>query len=97
MGIIKVDPLFVPKTQNFRSPTYTSLGVLFPRAPWERGGWDSSLMSDNGTQPTSVAFMRACGVLGIQQAFTSYSNPKGNADTERVMRTLKEELIHIRE
>jgi transposase InsO family protein len=31
--------------------------------------------------------------LGIHQAFTSYNNPKGNADTERVMRTLKEECL----
>jgi putative transposase len=35
--------------------------------------------------------------LGITQAFTSYNNPKGNADTERLMRTLKEELIWLRE
>jgi len=60
-------------------------------------GMGLNLMSDNGTQPTSMAFMKACGLLGINQAFTSYSNPKGNADTERAMRTLKEELIHIRE
>jgi len=32
-------------------------------------------------------------VLDIKQAFTSYNNPKGNADTERVMRTLKEEFF----
>lgn len=31
------------------------------------------------------------------QAFTSYSNPKGNADTERLMRTLKAELVWINE
>lgn len=55
------------------------------------------LMSDNGSQPTSVAFMKACGQLGIAQAFTSYNNPKGNADTERMMRTLKEELFWLRE
>lgn len=55
------------------------------------------LMSDNGSQPTSVRFMQACGQLGIQQAFTSYNNPKGNADTERMMRTLKEELFWLRE
>lgn len=55
------------------------------------------LMSDNGCQPTSVAFMKACGQMGIQQAFTSYNNPKGNADTERMMRTLKEELFWLRE
>jgi transposase InsO family protein len=55
------------------------------------------LMSDNGSQPTSLKFMKACGVLGVHQAFTSYNNPKGNADTERIMRTLKEELIWLRE
>ena len=55
------------------------------------------LMSDNGCQPTSVRFMKACGVLGVQQAFTSYNNPKGNADTERMMRTMKEELFWLRE
>jgi putative transposase len=56
-----------------------------------------NLMSDNGCQPTSVAFMRACSALGIQQAFTSYNNPKGNADTERVIRTLKEECLWLHE
>ena len=55
------------------------------------------LMSDNGCQPTSLAFMRNCRILGIKQAFTSYHNPKGNADTERFMRTLKEELVWLRE
>jgi putative transposase len=55
------------------------------------------LMADNGCQPTSLAFMRACAALGIRQAFTSYNNPKGNADTERFLRTLKEELVWLRE
>jgi putative transposase len=56
-----------------------------------------SLMSDNGCQPTSVAFMQACSALGIHQTFTSYNNPKGNADTERMMRTLKEECLWLQE
>jgi putative transposase len=56
-----------------------------------------SLISDNGSQPTSVAFMKACREMGINQAFTSYGNPKGNADTERVFRTMKEELLWLRE
>lgn len=56
-----------------------------------------SLMSDNGCQPTSTAFMRVCGTLEIQQAFTSDNNPKGNADTERVIRTLKEECLWLQE
>lgn len=55
------------------------------------------LMSDNGSQPTSLRFMKACSKMEISQAFTSYNNPKGNADTERMMRTLKEELIWLRE
>lgn len=56
-------------------------------------GLGIKLMSDHGSQPTAVSFMRECHVLDIEQAFTSYNNPKGNADTERVMRTLKEEFF----
>jgi len=55
------------------------------------------LMSDNGSQPTSISFMKSCHDMTITQAFTSYNNPKGNADTERVFRTMKEELIWLRE
>ena len=55
------------------------------------------LMSDNGSQPTSMSFMRDCHDMEINQAFTSYNNPKGNADTERVFRTMKGELIRLRE
>lgn len=46
-----------------------------------------SLVSDNGSQPTSLKFMKACFGLEITQVFTSYSNPKGNAETERMIRT----------
>jgi len=66
----------------------------FPAGARENG---LHLMSDNGSQPTSVAFMKACRELEISQAFTSYGNPKGNADTERVFRTMKEELLWLRE
>ena len=52
-----------------------------------------SLMSDNGCQPTSKKFIKACKNMGITLAATSYNNPKGNADTERFMRTMKEELV----
>ena len=55
------------------------------------------LMSDNGCQPTSVAFMKTCSTVGIAQAVTSYNNPKGNADMERMMRTLKKKLLWLRE
>jgi transposase InsO family protein len=55
------------------------------------------LISDNGSQPTSTSFMKDMSTLGIQQIFTSYDNPKGNADTERVMRTIKEEVVWLNE
>jgi len=56
-----------------------------------------SLVSDNGSQPTSQRFIKESALLGINQIFASYNNPKGNADTERVIRTLKEDLVWPRE
>jgi len=60
-------------------------------------GQGLKLISDNGSQPTSLRFMKACSNLEVQQVFTSYNNPKGNADTERMIRTMKEELFWLRE
>lgn len=51
------------------------------------------LISDNGCQPTSQRFMMSCSLLGVKQIFTTWSNPKGNSDTERVMRTIKEDAV----
>ena len=51
------------------------------------------LMSDNGSQPTSRRYEQELEALGIEHATTSYNNPKGNADTERFMRTFKEEVV----
>jgi transposase InsO family protein len=41
--------------------------------------------------------MNDCNRLQIKQAFTSYNNQKGNADTERVIRTIKEELVWLQQ
>jgi putative transposase len=41
--------------------------------------------------------MKSCSNLEVQQVFTSYNNPKGNAGTERMIRTMKEELFWLRE
>lgn len=54
-------------------------------------GQGLSLRSDHGSQPTAMACMAACGTLGLHQACTSDSTPKGHADTERVIRTRQEE------
>jgi putative transposase len=56
-------------------------------------GHGVSLRRDHGCPPTSMAVRRACAALASQQAFTSDHNPPGKADTERVMRTLKEECL----
>jgi putative transposase len=56
-----------------------------------------SWMSDHGCHPPSLAFMKACSTLGRHHAFTSSNNPTGNADTERVIRTLKEECLWLQE
>lgn len=55
------------------------------------------LISDNGSQPTSTKFMAAMHLVEIEQVFTSYDNPKGNAETERLMRTITDELLWLRE
>ena len=55
------------------------------------------LISDNGCQPTSVKYMESCSVLGLKQIFTTWDNPKGNADTERVIRTIKEDMVWTRD
>ncbi len=69
----------------------------FPRGIRETENLELNLMSDNGSQPTSLTFMRECRALGIRQTFTAYANPKGNADTERLIRTIKEELCWLQE
>jgi putative transposase len=70
--------------------------VQGPFPPGARGQ-DVSLRRDQGCQPTARAFMEACRLLGIPQALTSDHNPKGHADTERVMRTIKEEGLWLQE
>jgi putative transposase len=54
-------------------------------------------MSENACQPTAVSFIAGCSTMGIEQAFTAYNNPKGNADIERCMRTMKEECLWLPE
>jgi putative transposase len=82
------------KSQDWLAALDMAVNRQFPNGARDQG---LSLMSDNGCQPTSRAFMEACSALRIQQAFTSYNNPKGNADTERLMRTLKEECLWLQQ
>ena len=82
------------RSQEWLQALDMGIQAHFPEGVREQG---LSLMSDNGCQPTGKAFVSECATLGITQAFTSYNNPKGNADTERTMRTIKEELFWLHE
>lgn len=82
------------RTAEWLEALETGLNREFPGGVRGHG---LKLMSDNGSQPTSLSFMKACSNLEVEQVFTSYNNPKGNADTERMMRTMKEELFWPRE
>jgi transposase InsO family protein len=79
---------------EWREAVEMAIGKEFPNGVRGEG---LKLISDNGSQPTATAFMRDMATLDIEQIFTSYDNPKGNADTERMMRTIKEEIIWLNE
>lgn len=84
------------KTEDWLAALEMAVNKRFPDGAREA---DHSvfLISDNGSQPTSTKYMESCSVLGIKQIFTTWNNPKGNADTERVIRTIKEDLVWTRE
>lgn len=60
-------------------------------------GQSLALLSDHGGQPTSLVCMRACATLESHPAVARDHHSKGNTDTERVMRTLKEECLWLTE
>jgi putative transposase len=84
------------KTNDWLYALNQAANNRFPNGIHSKRG-KPKLITDNGCQPTSTAFMKACSQLGIKQIFTTWNNPKGNADTERVFRTLKEDLVWINE
>jgi len=82
------------KTSEWKEALDRALCRKFPCGVRGQG---LNLISDNGSQPTSVAFMTETAGLDINQIFCSYDNPRGNAETERVIRTIKEELLWLNE
>ena len=81
------------KTDDWLNALGNAVNNRFPRGIKDNLKERLFLISDNGCQPTSQRFMMNCSLLGIKQIFTTWSNPKGNSDTERVMRTIKEDLV----
>ena len=82
------------RTQEWREAMEEAVIQEFPNGVRGQG---LKLISDNGCQPSSRSFLKVTATLDIEQIFTSYNNPKGNAETERFMRTLKEELLWLEE
>lgn len=81
------------KTDDWLNALECAVQARFPKGIKDTLKDRLFLISDNGCQPTSQRFMMNCSLLGIKQIFTTWSNPKGNSDTERVMRTVKEDLV----
>lgn len=79
-----------PTTDLWLTALYASVDVACPAGSRSE---HVQLMSDNGSQPTSRRYEATLETLEIGHVTTSYNNPKGNADTERFMRTFKEEVI----
>jgi len=84
------------KSSDWLEALNEAINLQFPNGIKEAASIPE-LISDHGSQPTSAAFLKACSELGIHQIFASYCNPKGNADTERVIRTIKEDLVWTKE
>jgi len=82
------------KTSDWLIALDRAVNSRFPDGILSKKG-KPKLISDNGCQPTSEQFMKACAQLKIKQIFTTWNNPKGNADTERFFRTLKEDLVWV--
>jgi len=82
------------RTVEWKQALDMAVNLEFPDGVRGKG---LKLVSDNGSQPTSTSFMKDMSSLEIEQIFTSYNNPKGNADTERMMRTIKEEVLWLNE
>ena len=61
------------RTCEWKRALDMALNREFPHGVRGRG---LNLVSDNGSQPTSISFMKDMANLGIQQIFTSYAIPK---------------------
>ncbi|MBI2138483.1 transposase family protein, partial [Candidatus Woesearchaeota archaeon] len=83
------------KTDDWLLALNRAVNSRFPKGIKDSLKEQIYLISDNGCQPTSERFMQSCSILGLKQIFTTWNNPKGNSDTERVMRTIKEDIVCI--
>jgi putative transposase len=79
-----------PKTDLWLEALHQAVDVACPAGSRSE---HVHLMSDNGSRPTSTRYETILETLSLEHVTTSYNIPKGNADTERFMRTFKEEVV----
>lgn len=80
-------PEVIPMTQASTSTTITALGRLFSQF-----GVPECIVSDNGPQFTSMAFINFCKVMGTQLVHTPVYHPQSNGQAERFVDTFKRAL-----
>jgi len=89
----RIFPQPASKTDSWLNALETAVNNRFPYGIRESVKEQLFLISGNGGQSTSQRFMMNYSLLGLKQIFTTWSNPKGNSDTERVMRIIKEDIV----
>ena len=94
--IIGFSVSFQSKTDDWLDALHMAINNRFPNGILDSND-KPKLVSDNGCQPTSERYMKTCADLKIKQIFTTWNNPKGNADTERVIRTIKEDFVWVQD
>ncbi|XP_062710659.1 uncharacterized protein K02A2.6-like [Aedes albopictus] len=85
-----------PEISIVRSPT-TAAVINFLDEVFARFGVPITIVSDNGTQFSSVQFAEFCKKNGIQHLRISPYHPQSNGQAERFVETLKTALLKINE
>ncbi|KAA3673841.1 uncharacterized protein DEA37_0012248 [Paragonimus westermani] len=80
-------PEVIPMSLASTSTTVTALGQLFSQF-----GVPESIVSDNGPQFTSMAFVNFCKAMGTQLIHTPVYHPQSNGQVERFVDTFKRAL-----
>ena len=80
------------QTSDCKMALNHAINVRFPNGILT-ANFQPCLISDNGCQPTAMAFMKACSELKSKPIFATWNNPTGNADTKRVFLAMKEDLV----
>lgn len=93
--ILALDASRTSRSADWINAMNAAVNMQFPEGICNVEHYDSvpGIVSDNGCQPMSRAYAEFEKSLGLQHIFTSYNNPKGVADTERAIRTLKKDLL----